>query len=215
MKRLFPILLAVILFSLSAPTFAQYEEDSFIEAFIGPNFTLPTGHLKNDLVPDSLNATSGIGFDAGVGYYYKSNLVIGGYFRFLHMGVEELDMSHRIYSAGLYGKFFFADIAEGSGSPYIRFSGGLNFDKFVTEVVDGSILRYRELSYSPTPAVEFSLGYHLKTTDAGAIYIEAAYGYDFSDGVTGEFKSQKSIWGANNQVVVLRAGVLFNIGPKE
>lgn len=215
MKRFIPIVLVAILLSMSTPTLAQYEEEPFIEGYIGPNYTLPMGHLKNDLVPDSLNATSGIGLDAGLGYYYKSNLIIGGYFRFNNMGVDMVELSHRVFAVGLYSKFFLADITEGSGSPYLKVSAGLNFNKFATKVEGETTPTFRELSYSSTPAVEFSLGYHIKTTEAGAIYLEGAYGYDFSDGATGEFRSQKTEWGANNQFIILRVGVLFNIGPNE
>lgn len=213
--RVILTLLAVFIISMSAPTFAQYEDDPFLEGFIGPNYTLPLGHLKNDLEPEGLKATSGIGFDAGIGYYYKPSLIIGGYFRFLNMGTEDIDMSHRTYSVGMYGKFLFLDIVEGSGSPYLRMSAGINFGKFATRVDGEFTPTFRELSYAPTPAVEIALGFHKKTAEAGAIYFEGAFGYDFTDGITGEFRSQKTEWGANNQYVIIRAGVLFNIGAKE
>ena len=71
MKRLIQwavILSVIVCFS---PAFAQYEEDPYIEGYVGGNFTLPMGYMKNDLIPDSLNATSGIGLDAGAGYYFN------------------------------------------------------------------------------------------------------------------------------------------------
>jgi hypothetical protein len=185
------------LFLLSSLAYAQYEEEPFIEGFAGGNLTLPTGHIKNDLDPDSLNAKAGLDFNVR------------------NMGVKDLPLKHRVFEFGAYGKYLFRDLSEVSLSPYLKFSAGLNFSKLATRVFDDSQLVYRELSYSSTLGTEANVGLHWKTNSYGGVYVEVAYRFDFMNDVAGEFESIDYVWGDNNNFILFKAGVLFNIGPKE
>lgn len=207
------VIMSVLLCSSLA--FAQYEEDPYIEGYVGANISMPMGYLKNDLMPDSLNATGKIGLDFGAGYYVKSKLIIGLYMTIGNMGTKEVELNHRAYELGSYAKYLISDITEASVSPYVKLSAGINFSKMATRVdgETGPILR--ELSLGPTLGTSFALGVHFKTNDYGAIFVEAAYSYDLTSGVSGEYKGKDYEWGDNNQYLLLKAGVAFNIGPKE
>jgi hypothetical protein len=209
---------AIVMMSLlicSMPALAQYEEEPYIEGYVAVNYTLPMGHLKNDLVPDSLNATGKIGFDIGLGYYVKPKLVVGLYYSNRNMGTEELDLNHRVYEVGSYGKFFFFDLTEASFSPYVRLSAGLNFSKMVTKVEGEIEPLFRELSLSPSLGAGIGLGIHYKTNEFGAFFAEASYNQDFTKSVNGEYRGVDYDWGDDNNYLLIKAGVSFNIGPKE
>jgi hypothetical protein len=212
-KIFFSVVMSLFVFSSMA--FAQYDEEPFIEGFVGGNFTMPSGYMKNDLVPDSLNATGGIGFNVGGGYYFKPNLIVGLYVGANNMGAEDIDLNHRVFEFGLYTKYFVKDLSESSFSPYIKVSGGLAFSKLITKVTSDGNVSFRELSYSPALGVDVALGLHIKTNETGGVYLEGGYKTDLMNGITGEFKGVDYEWGDNNNFLIIRAGILFNIGPKE
>jgi hypothetical protein len=204
----------------SSLAFGQYEEESepYIEGFVGVNGTLPMGYLKNDLLVSGadLNAKPGVGLDVGAGYHFTNSLIAGLYFSARNMGVEDFEeFHHRVFEAGVFGKYRFLDMSEKSWSPYLRVSVGLNFSKLATRVMDGSRYIYRELSYKPTAGTSAGLGMYLKLNNRGGVYAEGVYHYDMMKGVGGDFKGVDYNWGDKNQYVVLGAGVVFNIGPKE
>lgn len=203
----------------SSLAYGQYEDVSglYIEGFVGPNVTIPIGYIGNDMTYDtlSLNAEPGIGLDIGAGYFLKNTLVAGVYFNIRNMGVEDLDLHHRVYEFGIYGKFLFFDIEETSWSPYVRLNAGLNFSKMVTKVERDGIPAYRELSHDPTLGTGISLGIFKKTNSYGGVYLETTFNFDLTDGLAGDFKGVEYEWGDNNQYVVVKAGVVFNIGPAE
>lgn len=215
-KRIAQSLVLLALLLVSSLAQAQYDEDEpYLEVFVAGNYTLPTGFIKNDMVPDSLNAEGGIGIDVGIGYYYKPKLILGLYFNNRNMGVEGLDLKHRVFELGLFAKYTVFDLTQSSLSPYLRLGGGLNFSKLATKVTDDGNPVYRELSYDPTFAAEAALGFHLKTNSRGGIFLEAAYHMDLMSDVAGKFEGTDYNWGDNNNFMIIRAGVLFNIGPKE
>lgn len=212
-KIFFAVVVSLLVFSSMA--LAQYDEEPFVEGFVGGNYTLPGGYMKNDLVPDSLNATGSLGFNIGGGYYFKPKLVVGLFIGANNMGASDIELNHRVFEFGLYTKYFVKDLTESSLSPYVKVSGGLAFSKLITKVDREGSISFRELSYSPVLGVDFALGLHWKTNEYGAIYFEGGYKMDLMDGNTGEFQGIDYEWGDNNNFLILRAGVLFNIGPKE
>jgi hypothetical protein len=215
MKRVIQAIVIMTVLAGTMPALAQYATDPYIEGYVGGNVTLPMGHIKNDLVPDSLNATAALGFNAGVGYHLKPKMVIGLFFDLRNMKTKDLELNHRVYEVGVYGKYFMADITETRFSPYARVSAGMNISKLVTRVEDSFGPVFRELSYNPSLGVGACLGLHIRTNDYGALYVEGSYNYDFMNGVSGKFKGVSYTWDKNNQFVVIRAGVKFNIGPKD
>lgn len=203
------------MFLLSSLAMAQYEDDPYIEGFIGGNISLPSGYIKSDLSPDSLNATSGLGLNLGFGYYVNSQTIAGLYFSARNMGTDGLDMNHRIFEVGAYGKYLFMDLTETSFSPYLKLSAGAVFSKLATKVSDDNSTVLRELTYSPALGIDLALGIHYKTNSFGAMYFELGYRYDLMKDVVGEYENDEYPWGGNNQFLMARLGVLFNIGPKE
>jgi len=212
MKRAFQSVILASLLICASMASAQYEAEPFVEGFVGPNFTLPMGYVKNDLTPDSLKATSGIGLDIGAGYYFKPTLVGGLYFNVRNMGTEELELKHRVFEFGAYGKYLFNDLMEASWSPYLRLTAGLNFSKMVTKVEGEIGPIFRELSHKPTLGTGISAGLQKKTNELGAVYFEATFNFDMMDGVAGQYKGVDYKWGGNNQYLVFKAGVVINIG---
>ena len=215
MKR---VILSTLMISLvlgSSWAYAQYEDRPYVEAFVGANFAVPFGYVKNDLKPDSLNATSGIGFDAGAGYYMTTKIVTGLYYTNRNLGTNDIALHHRAYEVGAYGKFFFSDMTAVSKSPYVRLSLGMNFSKMVTKVQGETGPVFRELSYDPTVGAGLAIGFQVKTNEFGALFIEASYNYEMSSNVVGEYKGAEYEWGGNNQYAVVKAGVVVNIGRKE
>jgi len=219
MKRAILFVMVMSLTIGSSLAYGQYEDEAelFLEGFVGPNVTLPLGYVGNDLTVDtlSLNAEPGVGLDAGIGYFIKNTLVAGLYFNARNMGVEDLELSHRVFEFGIYGKFLFFNIEEASWSPYVRLTAGLNFSKMVTKVERDGVPAFRELSHDPTLGTGISLGLYKKTNSYGGLYLETAFNFDLMDGVAGDFRGQEYEWGDNNQYIVVKAGIAFNIGPSE
>lgn len=177
--------------------------------------TLPIGHMKNDLDPDSLNAETGLGFDIGAGYYISNKLVAGLYFTVQTMGAKEIDLSHRVYEFGAFGKYLLLDLTEKKLSPYVKFSAGLNFGKMTSKVFDDGRPVFRELSYKPTLGTAAAIGFQLKTNERGGLYLEFDYNFDFMEDVAGEFEDIDYSWAKNNAYLLIKAGIVFNIGPRE
>jgi len=215
MKRVIQSVVVMGMLLSASLAFGQYGEDPYMEGYVGANYTLPMGYMKNDLMPDSLNASGNLGFDLGLGYYVNPKLSVGLYFNLRNMNTEGLDLSHHVYEVGTYGRYFLSNISETSFSPYARLSAGVNFSKLVTRVEGEGGPSFRELSMEPTLGLGFGLGMYLKTNDYGAVYIEGIYNYDFTSGIVGEFKGVDYVWGDNNQYLSIKAGIAYNIGPKE
>ena len=72
------ISLWIVLISLLATSmaFAQYEDEPYIEGYLGANFTSPMSYIKNDLEPDSLNAEAGVGSISVLGITLPARLSV-------------------------------------------------------------------------------------------------------------------------------------------
>lgn len=216
MNRLFFSFVVVVFLFCSSVAFAQYEEEPYLEGYVGGNFTLPTGTLKNDMIPDSLNAKGGFGGEIGVGYYWQNNILIGLYFSGRNMKTEELDLNHRAYNVGLYGKYLFKDMTEATFSPYVKINVGANFSKLATKVeAEGGGVAFRELSYDPTFQGGIALGIQKKNNSYGGVYAEVAYQMDMMNGIKGEFRGANYEFPDNNGYLLFKLGILFNIGRRE
>lgn len=215
MKRIVQTVTIGSLLFLASLAAAQYEAEPYIEGFIGGNFTLPFGYIANDLEPSSIQATNGFGLDLGAGHYFKPRMIGGVFFSAQNMGTDGSGLRDRIFAVGFYGKYLISDLTARSFSPYVRMSAGITFNKLASKVSDHGQPVLRELSYNPALGTEIGVGIHLRTNSYGALYGEAAYHYDFTDGVKGKFQSVDYLWGDNNAYLVLKAGVLINVGPKE
>lgn len=215
MKRIVQTVTIGSLLFLASLAAAQYEAEPFIEGFIGGNFTLPFGYITSDLEPNSIQATNGIGLELGAGYFFKPQIVGGTFFSVRNTGTDGSGLRHRIFEVGLYGKYLISDLTAKSFSPYVRVSAGLGFNKLARAVSDHGQPVLRELSHKPALGTEIGVGVHYRTNSYGAIYGEAAYHLDWMSGVKGTYQSVDYPWGDNNGFLELKAGVLFNIGPKE
>ncbi len=215
MKRIVQAVTIGSLLFLASLAAAQYEAAPFMEGFVGGNFSVPSGLIKNDMTPATLNATTGFGLELGAGYFVKPQIVAGPYFNSRNMGTDGTDLHHRIFEVGLLGKYLFFDLAAKTFSPYVKLSAGLGFNKLATKVSDHGQPVLRELSYKPAMGTEVGFGIHYRTNSYGALYAEAAYHMDFVQGVKGKFQGVDYVWDENNKYILLKAGVLFNIGRKE
>ena len=202
-----------------SPVLAQYGSEPFIEGYVGANLTMPTGNLKNNLTPDSLNAKLGYGFDFGAAYYIKPQMALGIYFNSRNMKTENFDLYHRVFEFGLFGKYLLNDLSNASMAPYLKLSAGANFSKFAQAVESGGETIYREISHVPVLGVEAALGIQTKLkkdNEAGGIFLEAAVHNDFVDKSEGKFLGTGYPWSHGNALYfMLRGGIYFNIGRKE
>lgn len=211
-KRTIQSVVVAALLCLSSVAYGQYEEEPFIEGFVGGSFALPTAYMKNDLEPSSLNAKSGVGLDLGMGYHFKPQVVAGVYFSVLSLGTEGTYFKHRAFELGGFGKYFMVNPMEKSFLPYIRLSGGICFSKLATEVSDDGKPTLRELSYTPTFGGEVGLGLQWKTNSYGGVYFELGYHLDLMNDVTAKYESKDYEWQGNNRLLLVKAGVAYNIG---
>ena len=215
MKRIVQAVTLASLLFLASLAAAQYEAEPYIEGFVGGNYSLPTGFIKNDMTPNSLNATNGFGLELGGGYFVKPQIVAGLYFNARNMKTDGAGLNHRIFEFDLFGKYLFFDLAAKKFSPYVKLNAGLAFNKLATKVSDHGLPVLRELAYKPSLGTEAGIGLHYRTNNYGGLYVEAAYHFDFMQGVKGKFQSVNYTWDENNKYILLKAGVLFNIGRKE
>lgn len=208
------VLLALSLYA--QPAFSQYGSESFIESFVGGNLAIPTGDLSGNLQPDSLNAGIGFGVDLGAGYYLKPKIVVGVFFSSRSMKTKELGLHHRAFDIGMYGKYLLNDVAAVKFSPYVKGAAGVNFSKLARVVEDDGINVFREISQDPTLAAEFALGLQYKNNEFGGLFLEGAAHYDLSGGNSGDYREVSYPWNnGNNMYMLIRAGIIFNIGRKE
>ncbi len=211
-KGAFSVVILIILTLIcSSAAVAQYELETepTVEAIVGVSMGIPVGHIKNDLEPSGLNATTGIGLKLGAGYYLNPKLILGLYFDNRNMDTDSLDLVHRVFNFGLYGKYMFS---ESNFFPYIKGQAALNFSKMVTEVVDDGQPKFRELSYDQTLGLEVLLGIEYQTNSYGGIFLEAGYHFDMMSGNTGDFEGDLYEWPENNAHIVINAGVIVNLG---
>jgi len=202
-----------------SPVLAQYGSEPFIEGYVGANLTVPTGNLKNNLTPDSLNAKMGYGLDLGIAYYLKPQLALGIYFNSRNMKTSNFDLYHRVFEVGASGKYLLSDLSNSSMSPYLKITAGASFSKFAQAVeIDGGTI-YREISHAPVLGLEAALGIQAKLkkdNQAGGVFLEAAVHNDFVDKSEGKFLGVGYPWSHGNALYfMLRGGVFFNIGRKE
>lgn len=215
MKR---VLQSVVIMSLllgSSLAWAQYEEEPYVEGYVGINYVIPSGYIANDLDPDSINAKGGVGWDFGFGYYATSKLVVGLHFNNRNMSADKVDLNHRVIEIGAYGKYFLLNMTETSLSPYLRLTGGVSFNRLVTPILGAEGPSYGELTYKPAGGAGLGLGLQFKTNEFGGLFVEATYNYDFTEGIKDEYRDIEYEWGGNNQYVTLKFGVVYNIGPRE
>lgn len=218
-KRVIQSTAIIALLLCVSPAMAQYGSEPFIEGFVGGNLTLPTGNLKNNLSPDSLNAKLGYGFDMGGCYYIKPQVAIGLYFNSRNMKTQDFDLYHRVFEFGVYGKYLLNNLSNTQMTPYLKVSGGLSFSKFAEPITDGDKPVYSEISHNPVPGIEGALGLQTKLkkdNTAGGIFIEAAAHYDMVDKSMGKHVGSRIPWTHGNALYfMLRGGIYFNISHKE
>jgi hypothetical protein len=215
MKRSYLLTALIVILIGAAPAYGQYEEEveKFVEGFVAGNLAIPVGKFANDL--DTLNAEAGFGLELGAGKYLSSKFTVGIYFEARNFGVQDLDQNHRVFEAGLYGKYFWADTDESTIWPYTKLAAGLSFSKLSSRVTDAAGSRYRELSYAATLGTDAALGVQFQTNTYGGLYLEGGFHYDFMNNVQGTYRGTDFSWPDNNTYLLARLGVFVNIGRGE
>jgi outer membrane protein with beta-barrel domain len=208
----------ILLLALSISAYAQDDdEDDYkwrnFELNIVGGLSLPSGGTSDWY--DSLGAKTGFNVGLSGAYFLTNNIGIGAYFTYTRFGVDdakiENNLSHHLYDAGLYFKYAFT--GESSWEPYLRLNAGVLFPKFATWVGEEKT-QLRELSYDPALSLGIYAGLMFYTSDYGGVYLEAGYHNDITDGIKGEYASEKLNFNDNTNYIEIRGGVSVYFGPE-
>ena len=218
-----------MVFLLSGDLFAQDDDEivekDLLEVAVFGGAAIPVGGLSdwtstNELGVTDLGAKTGfdVGFD--VGLFLTSKLSLGVNFTFSQFtidtdSVEAASLNHRIFSPGLYLKYFFS--GESNFVPYLKGGVGVDVAKFTTRVrdVNSNSFVYRELSYDPAVSVSAGAGLFYYTHDYGGLFLEASYRNGFAEDTNGGFQSSEFTFGEQISVVDVHAGIVVFFGADE
>jgi len=238
MKKLFPMLAALLLFSVcvNVHVLAQDEDEEevkdFLEAALFFGGSLPVGGLSdwtvtNELGTYKLGTEMGFNFGFEVGYFLTTSMVLGVNITASQYTIDaevpnENDLPliesrhHRIYSPSAYMKYYFS--GESSLVPYIKGHAGLDIVKFTTRVFDSNVGgdEYRELSYDPGFAFGVGAGIFYYTHDYGGIFLEANYHYGLTSDVESDYGSRGPyVFGEAATTLDIHAGIMVFFGSDE
>lgn len=215
MHKLALIISGFLLLNLSSAVLAEdAEEKDFMEAAVYGGISAPIGGINN--WNDTLAAKSG--WDAGidVGFFFTPSLVLGLGFAYNQFSIDNANepgqMHHRLYNPSIYAKYYF--FSQSRFAPYLKAHAGVDNPKFATLVLDGSLAKYRELSYGPAFAIGGGGGLFFYTSDASGFFVEANIHHAFSTDVTAKYQGQEFTFGSSSTLLDVHAGItaLFGSG---
>lgn len=218
-----------LLFLLSGNLFAQDDDEGFekdlLEVAVFGGVAVPMGGLGDWTSTNELGVTdlgTKPGFDVGVdvGLFLTTKLSLGFNFTFAQFAVdtdslEATAMHHRIFSPGLYLKYFF--FSESNLVPYLKGGVGVDVVKYVTRVKDNNdnSFVYRELSYDPAASVMLGGGLFYYTHDYGGLFLEASYRSGFTKDINGGFQDSDFTFGEQAGRLDIHAGITVFFGSDE
>nr|MBN2277730.1 hypothetical protein [candidate division Zixibacteria bacterium] len=210
------ILTVIILLSIAILGHAEDEEKwRNFEVAMDAGLTLPMGELSD--WNDSLGAKVGYNIGTFGGYYVTNSMCVGIYFDYSRMKMEEppsegtWDRKFQMYNFGAYVKY--AIVGESNFEPYVKLTCGAVWTKFPTWVTE-DLNRLREQSYDPALSLGGYLGLMYYTSDYGAIFLEAGYRNDFTDGTEADYRGFISTINENLNYVEIRGGVTAFFGSE-
>lgn len=218
MKWIATVMALALVVMLSQPAAAQddYEFVDILEVNFYGGIGIPVGGIAD--FQDSLGASIGASVGLDIGYFLKSNIVLGFSFMYTRMGhddiavLEDEGLYHRLYNPNIYLKYYFQ--GESNLEPYLKAHVGLEHPKFTTFAKHQEGDRFRELSYGAAFAFGFGAGLFYFTSDWGGVFIEGNYHYAFTEDNTKEFGLEEITFGENLSTIDLHAGlrILFGEG---
>lgn len=225
-SSLFAIFLILALFGVSV---AQDEEEESIKDFaeVGLYFggAIPMGGLPDWSTTNLETGTEEIGtktgFNAGfdVGHFLTPSLVLGLTFHYSQFSIDSdssavLAMKHRIFSPGVYLKYYF--VGEFNFMPYVRGQVGVDVVKYATRVLDPNIdnagFEYRELSYDPGFSFALGAGLFYYTHDFGGLYLEADYRTALTSDVEATYEGMTYSFGETASTLDVHGGIKVFFG---
>ncbi len=213
MHRFAVILTGLLVFAYGSVVLAEdTQEKDFLEAAIYGGLSAPIGGINN--WQDTLKAKSGfkVGFD--IGYFMTAKFVLGLTFSYHQFKIDAANdaqfMHHRLYNPAVYAKYYFFSASK--FAPYIRGQAGVDNPKFATEVLDGGVSKFRELSYGPSFAIGGGGGLFYYTSDVSGFYLEANLHHAFAKTASATYQSKAYTFGSSSTVLDLHAGVAMYFG---
>ncbi|MFZ5981835.1 MAG: hypothetical protein ACOYVF_14540 [Candidatus Zixiibacteriota bacterium] len=235
MKKISILLMVFLLLSLSVVNAQEEEVKDDLEVIVFGGLGLPVGGVTD--WHDSLGA--GLGWNTGleVGYFVTPNLVLGLNFTyyelsidvpsdptitgsngipgvsFVTLGTSPEGLSHRYYNPSLYLKYYF--FGESQLVPYVKGHIGIDNAKFTTLIdQEGSVTRYRALSYDPNLAFGFGGGIFYYTSDFSGLFLECNMHYSAGKDAEKEFYNNTYIFDENAMIFDIHAGVSVYFGAE-
>jgi hypothetical protein len=213
--KLWSILLTLILlFAINTGAFAQDEEEArdLLEICVYGGLDSPIGGLGN--WHDSLGAKLGWSLGMDIGYFMKSNLVVGFNFQYTQFGIDgPADIKgahHRLYNPNIYAKYYF--VGDSDLEPYIKGHVGIENPKFTTSLVEP---KYRAVSYGASLAAGFGVGLFYYRSDYSGLFIEANYKYADTKNAQRVYAEETLDFEETVGVFGIHAGVRLLIGSDE
>ena len=217
MRKLSILLVVFLLLTVCSAVMAQDEDEEkdILEVCLIGGLAVPSGGISD--FGDSLGAKTGWKIGLDLGYFLKSNVVIGFNFGYSRFGIDADDdastMHHHLYNPNVYAKYLFE--GESNLVPYVRAHFGLENPKFATFVEHEAGNRYREKSYDPSIAYGIGAGLFYYTADYSGLYLEAVYHAAQTKSSTTSYGGKDYEFGESLGVINIQAGVRVLVGSGE
>ncbi len=217
MKKL-SVLLAVtivLVFNLTALAQDELEERDLLEITLFGGMALPTGGIS-DAHNNIPGAKTGFNFGLGLGYFVKSNMVLGFDFSVTKLAADATDeadgTNHRLFTPSLSLKYYL--IGESNFEPYIKAHVAVENAKFTTLRVTPE-RSYQAVSYDASFAYGLGLGLFYYSADYSGLYLEADYHRAATKDAKRVYDDETVVFGEDVGVINLRAGIRVLIGSGE
>ena len=233
MKKISILLMVFLLLSLSVVNAQEEDVKDDLEVSVFGGLGLPLGGVTD--WHDSLGASLGWDIGVEVGYFVTPNFVLGLNFTYYELSIDVPSeptitgsngvpgvtfvslasnaegLSHRYYNPSLYLKYYF--FGESNWVPYLKGHIGIDNAKFTTLIdQEGSVTRYRALSYDPNLAFGFGGGLFYYTSDYSGLFLEANFHYSAGKNAEKEFYGNTYVFDENAMIFDIHAGVSVYFG---
>ena len=216
MKKLSVLLAVIFLLSFNLTAIAQDEEEErdLLEISLVGGLGMPVGGIADahDNIP---GAKLGYGFGIGLGYFVRSNVVMGVDFRITEFPADATDEAdgtkHRLFNPNVFMKYYL--VGESNWEPYLKLHIGVENAKFTA--LHSNPRAYGATSYDPSLAFGIGGGLFYYSADYSGLYLEAEYHHANTSDAECEYATETLVFGENLSVLSIRAGIRLIVGSGE
>jgi len=217
MKKLSVLIAVVFLLTFSLTAIAQDEEEErdLLEISLFGGLGIPGGGIA-DAHNDIPGAKPGYNFGLGLGYFVRSNMVLGVDFSISQFAADATDeadgTNHRLFNPNVFLKYYL--VGESNWEPYLKGHIGVENVKFTAQHSTPE-KAYHATSYDPSLAFGVGVGLFYYSADYSGLYIEADYHYANTSDAERVYPTETLVFGEDVSVLNLRVGVRLLIGSGE